>query len=210
MELRESLAILPNCSLPIGVTMPGRRLYAGGAAVVAVLAAFIPLSGSARAQSAQTQTLPIPGYAAARDVPGAKALPDPTMTYKVVFDIGKAAAKPDDVNPGLITVARYVNTLAKYGVPSDHRDIVVVFHQGGTEIILNNDAFKARNNGLANPNIALIQSLKKAGVDFRVCGQAVLGKKIDPKTIQPVIEVDLWALTTIIDLQLRGYVHASL
>ncbi len=209
MELRESLAILPNCSLPIRVTMSGRRLCAGGAAAVAVLAAFILLSGSACAQSAQTQTLPIPGYAA-RDMPGVKALPDPTMTYKVVFDIGKAAAKPDDVNPGLTTVARYVNTLAKYGVPSDHRDIVVVFHQGGTEIILNNDAFKARNNGLANPNIALIQSLKKAGVDFRVCGQAVLGKKIDPKTIQPEIELDLWALTTIIDLQLRGYVHVSL
>jgi intracellular sulfur oxidation DsrE/DsrF family protein len=49
--------------------------------------------------------------------------------------------------------------------------------------------------------------MKKAGVDFRVCGQAVLAHKIDPKTIQPEIELDVWALTTIVNLQLRGYIH---
>jgi intracellular sulfur oxidation DsrE/DsrF family protein len=127
----------------------------------------------------------------------------------VVFDIGKAAPKIDDVNPGLATVARYLNTLAKNGVPADRRKIAVVFHQGGTEIVQNNEAFKARNHGHDNPNITLIQSLKKAGVDFRVCGQAVLGSKIDPKTIQPEIELDLWALTTIANLELRGYVHVG-
>ena len=174
---------------------------------VVLLAGVVSLSASAFAQSAQT--LPVPGIEAAKEVPGAKELPDPNMTYKVVFDIGKAAPKIEDVNPGLETVARYLNTLAKTGVPADHRKIAVVFHQGGTEIVENNEAFKARNNGHDNPNIALIQSLKKAGVDFRVCGQAVLGSKIDPKTIQPEIELDLWALTTIVNLELRGYVHVG-
>jgi intracellular sulfur oxidation DsrE/DsrF family protein len=178
-----------------------RGLLAGGAALLAVAIGF---SGSALAQSAQT--LPIPGYDAARDVPGAKELPDPGVTYKVVFDIAKGASKPEDVNSGLIGVARYVNTLAKNGVPADHRKIAVVFHQDAAEIVQNNEAFKARNGGHDNPNIALIQSMKKAGVDLRVCGQAVLGKKIDPKTIQPEIELDLWALTTLTNLQLRGYV----
>ncbi len=153
------------------------------------------------------QTLAIPGGDVAKDVPGAKELPDPNMTYKVVFDIAKAAPNIDDVNPALNMVVRYVNTLAKNGVPADHRKIAVVFHQGGTEVVLNTEAFKSRHEGHDNPNIALIQSMKKAGVDFRVCGQAVLARKIDPKTIQPEIELDLWALTTIVDLQLRGYVH---
>jgi intracellular sulfur oxidation DsrE/DsrF family protein len=85
----------------------------------------------------------------------------------------------------------------------------VVLHQGATEVILNNAAFKARNDGNDNPNIALIQDLKKAGVDLRVCGQAVLGRKIDPATIQPEIELDLWALTTLTNLELRGYVHVG-
>ncbi len=176
-----------------------------GAAVV--LAALIGLSGSALAQS--VQTLPISGVEAATDLPSARELPDPNLTYKIAFDLGKASPKIDDVNPGLIKIAGYFNTLAKNGVPTDHRMIVVVFHQEGTELVLNNAAYKARNDGHDNPNIALIQSMKKAGVDFRVCGQGVLARKIDVATILPGIQVDLWAMTTFTTLQLRGYVRVS-
>lgn len=158
---------------------------------------------------AQAASLPIPDGAVARDVPGAKELPDPNTVYKVIFDLATAAPKIDEVNPGLTLVVRYLNTLAKYGVPADHRKIAVVFHQKATEVILQNDAFKARNPGHDNPNVALIREMKKAGVDFRVCGQAVLANKIDPKTIQPEIELDLWALTTLVDFQLKGYVHVD-
>ena len=87
------------------------------------------------------------------------------------------------------------------------RKIAVVFHQGSTPAILKNEAFKARNDGQDNPNIAIIQALKKAGVDFRVCGQAVLGMKLDPTDIQPEIQLDLWALTTIVSLEQKGYVR---
>ncbi len=58
---------------------------------------------------------------------------------------------------------------------------------------------------LAVSSIALIQAMKKAGVDFRVCGQAVLGMKIDHKTILPEVQVDLWAGMTIPNLMMRGY-----
>jgi intracellular sulfur oxidation DsrE/DsrF family protein len=50
----------------------------------------------------------------------------------------------------------------------------------------------------------LIQSLKNTGVDFRVCDQALPGKKIDPKSVLPEIQVDQWALTTMMNLQTRG------
>jgi intracellular sulfur oxidation DsrE/DsrF family protein len=162
------------------------------------------ISGCAFAQS-----LPVPDAPVAKGIAGARELPDPNMTYKVVFDISKAADKIDDVNPVLTAVARFVNTLAKNGVPADHRKIAVVMHQQGTPIVLNNEAFRARNPGHDNPNIGMIQKLTKAGVDFRVCGQAVLANKIDPKTIQPEIELDLWALTTIVNLEMRGYVRAG-
>jgi intracellular sulfur oxidation DsrE/DsrF family protein len=173
----------------------------------ALVAALLGITGSALAQG--DQSLAIPGGEVAKDLPGAKELPDPNMVYKVVFDIATAAPKIDDVNPGLTGVVRFVNTLAKNGVPADHRKIAVVFHRGGTEAVLNNETFKARNQGHDNPNVALIQSMKKAGVDFRVCGQAVLARKIDPKAVMPEIEVDLWALTTLVNLQLRGYVHVG-
>jgi intracellular sulfur oxidation DsrE/DsrF family protein len=180
-----------------------KRVWMGSVALI-FLAGFCV---SARAQS--EQTLPIPGGQVATDIPGAKELPDPNMTYKVVFDVATAAPTMDQVNPGLTVVVRYLNTLAKNGVAADHRKIAVVLHQKSTEIILNNEAFRARNDGHDNPNITLIQKMKKAGVDFRVCGQSVLANRIDPKTIMPEIELDLWALTTLVDLQLRGYVHVG-
>ncbi|HXR95271.1 MAG TPA: DsrE family protein [Rhizomicrobium sp.] len=166
-----------------------------------LLAGLLGLSGVAMAQD-----LPIPGVAPAKDQPGAHEYPDPKLTYKIVFDLADGPASPDKVNPGLQGVAEFINTLAKYGVPADHRIIAVVFHQKSTPAILVNDEYRKRYN-TDNPDIQLVQAMKKAGVDFRVCGQAVLGNHIDPKTIQPEIELDLWAGITIPNLMMRGYQH---
>src|SRR5215831_11240602 len=174
---------------------------------ISILAVLALTGGSASRAQQSAQALLVPGVDAARDVPGAKELPDAKTDYKVLFDAAAAPAKPSDVDPMLQTAARYVNTLAKFGVPADHRKIAVIFHQGSTPAILKNDAYKARNNGQDNPNIALIQALAKAGVTFHVCGQAVLGQKIDPNDIQPEIQLDLWALTTIVNFEQRGYVR---
>jgi hypothetical protein len=42
--------------------------------------------------------------------------------------------------------------------------------------------------------------------ELRVCGQGLLGKKVDPKDVLPDVQLDLWAMTTMVNLQLRGYV----
>ncbi len=181
-----------------------KNIWIGAVAVFAIL---IALPGSARAQSAQA--LPIPGVDAAIDFPNEHEMPDPSLMYKVVFDIGKASPKVDEVNPGLTFISRYFNTLAKGGVPADHRKFVVVFHQEGTELALNNAAFKALKDGHDNPNIPIIHTMKQAGIDFRVCGQGVMGRKIDMSTINPEIQIDQWAMTTITNLQLRGYIRVA-
>lgn len=171
-----------------------------------VLLGFLLVLPRTRAQS---PPLAVPGYPAATPVPGAHDLPNPSDTYKVVFDITQGAAKPTDVNPGLAMVAEYVNTLAHYGVPLSHRRIAVVLHRNATEIVEDNPTFRARHNGADNPNVALIQSLAKAGVRLHVCGQGVTRNNIDPQSIQPEIELDLWALTTLIDLERQGYVRVG-
>lgn len=181
-----------------------RTVWIGATAALAILAL---LPRSARAQSAPA--LPIPSVDAAIDFPNAHEMPDPSLVYKIVFDIGKASPKIDEVNPGLTFISRYYNTLAKGGVPADHRKFVVVFHQEGTPVALNNAAFKALNDGHDNPNIPLIRSMKQAGIDFRVCGQGVLSRKIDMASILPEIQIDQWAMTTITTLQLRGYIRAA-
>jgi intracellular sulfur oxidation DsrE/DsrF family protein len=100
-----------------------------------------------------------------------------------------------------------VNTLAHNGVPASHRHIAAVFHQGGGDAVLANDVYKARHDGTTNPNIALLHELKQAGVELRVCGQGLLGKKLEAKDVLPDVQVDLWAMTTMVNLQLRGYVR---
>lgn len=164
---------------------------------VALLASVSPAAG---------QALPVPGVEAARDVAGAKEMPNPAIVHKVLFDMATAGPKPTEVHPMLQAVARYVNTLAKTGVPAANRKVAVVFHQGATDFIMTDAAYKARHDGQGNPNLAMIQALSKAGVDFRVCGQATLGRKIEPKDMMPEVQRDLWALTTIIALQQQGYV----
>jgi intracellular sulfur oxidation DsrE/DsrF family protein len=159
------------------------------------------------AGSVYAQQLAVPGAPVARDVPNAKELPDPNRMYKVVFDIGKASPDPNKVNPGLMKIATYVNTLAKWGVPADHRKIAVILHQGGEEMIFTNEANRRRTEGHDNVNIDMIKKLTAAGVSFRVCGQGVTGKKIDRSEILPEIEVDLWAMVAMVNLQLDGYVH---
>ena len=104
----------------------------------------------------QGRALPVPGVEPARDVANAKEIPDAKTDYKVLFDVAKGADKPGEVNPMLQATARYLNTLAKVGVPPEHRKIAVIFHQGGTSAILKNGEYRARNNGQDNPNIAII------------------------------------------------------
>jgi intracellular sulfur oxidation DsrE/DsrF family protein len=156
--------------------------------------------------------LAVPGAPVARDVPGAKQLPDPNTTYKVVFSIGKPAPEPGKANPALTSIANYVNTLAKYGVPPEHRKIVVMIHHRGDgwQMILKNDAHRRATEGIDNPSLEMIQKLQKAGVEFRVCGQLVVARKINPEDILPGFQTDLWALTSLVDLQMAGYVHVAM
>jgi intracellular sulfur oxidation DsrE/DsrF family protein len=172
----------------------------------AVLVAGVLLGYAGHAWTQTGSTLPVAGYTAAKDFAGARELPDPSVDYKVVFSVA-ANAKADEIHPTLKTISTYLNTLAHNGVAADHRHIAAVFHQGGGDAVLANDVYKSRHDGVDNPNIALLKELKQAGVDLRVCGQGLLGKKVEPSQVLPGVQVDLWAMTTMVNLQLRGYVR---
>ena len=180
-------------------------------AAIGLTTVLVLASGSfGPASAGSDKPLLVPGYEAARDLPGARELPDPKTDYKVVFADGQDAKNPGDVNPMLPTIATYVNTLGKFGVPAEHRHIVILFHQRtpDIDIVMSNDAYRERYNR-DNPNIAIIHALKEAGVDIRVCGQGLIGRKIDVKQVNPDVQIDLWAMTTLVNLQLKGYVRVG-
>jgi intracellular sulfur oxidation DsrE/DsrF family protein len=181
------------------------------AAAIGVTTMLVLASGSfGPARAGSDKPLLVPGYEAARDLQGAKELPDPKTDYKVVFADGQDAKNPGDVNPMLPTIATYVNTLGKFGVPPEHRHIVIMFHQRtpDIDIVMTNDAYRERYNR-DNPNNAVIHALKQAGVDIRVCGQGLIGRKIEAAQVNPDVQIDLWAMTTLVNLQLKGYVRVG-
>ena len=133
---------------------------------------------------------------------------DPSIDYKVVFSVA-AKVQDNEIHPTLKTIALYLNTLANEGVPANHRHIVAVFHQGGGDAVFLNDVYKSRHSGVDNPNIAILNELKQAGVELRVCGQGLMGKKVEPSQLLPGVQADLWAMTTMVNLQLKGYVRVG-
>jgi len=176
--------------------------------IVATLAVGVVVGYSGRAWTQTEPKLPVASAKAAKDFAGAKELPDPGTDYKVVFSVA-ANVKDDEIHPTLKTIGLYLNTLAHNGVPANHRHLVAVFHQGGGDAVLANDVYKARHNGVDNPNIATLAELKQAGVELRVCGQGLLGKKLEPSQLLTGVQADLWAMTTMVNLQMRGYARVG-
>ncbi|MFC5436938.1 metalloregulator ArsR/SmtB family transcription factor [Rhodanobacter umsongensis] len=139
-----------------------------------------------------------------RELPQAAYQPDAKASYKVVFGLTVAAAKPDKINPGLERVARTVNLYANAGVPLKHLHFVAIASGAATTIALD-DANYRKQFGTANPNLPVIAELRKAGVDVAVCGQAVAEHGYPSEAIDPRVTLALAALTTITELQQKGY-----
>ena len=134
-----------------------------------MLAAGVILGYSGRAWTQTDPKLPMPGYNEAKDIAGAKELPDPAVDYKVVFSVA-ANAKADEIHPTLKTIALDLNTLAHNGVPPGHRHIAAVFHQGGGDAVLANDVYKSRHDGAdkgAGPDQLLEARLERRRIDRR-------------------------------------------
>lgn len=147
----------------------------------------------------------VPAYGRTYPTEGAAQRPDPELDYRVVFDITKAASDPAKPNRSIEAVARLLNLLAADGVRPVPGHIVAIVHGPATPSIANNDAYARRTGRLANPNLPLIERLRSAGVIIAVCGQALQGNGIAASELAPGVRIDVSALTTLANLQLRGW-----
>ena len=172
------------------------RLFVSGLLVLGLL--------PAAAMAADNPAPPITAAGAFHLVPHAAYLPDRNATYKVVFAMTKPGDKPDHVNPALERVARTVNLYAAAGVPLDHLKFVAIAYGPATALVLDDAHYRAKF-GVANPNLAAIAQLRKAGVTVAVCGQAVIENHFEDAWVAKDVEVALSALTTITELQQQGY-----
>lgn len=159
------------------------------------------------AMPAQAQTLPrlVPGFGTYSDIVDPFEKPDPTLRYRVVFDVSQAARTPGAVHQGLERVARMVNLLGRHGVKLQPGDIVVTMHGQAAKTALTAAAFARRFDGEVNPNAELIKQLAAAGVSVRLCGQSMNAAGFARDELNPDVKVDVAAITTMATLQLRGY-----
>lgn len=165
----------------------------------------LTLVAAAIAAPAAAQSPAVPGFGQVAPVEGAHERPDPEVTYKVVFDVSKGPPAPGNTAAGLERVARFVNMLAAGGAGREKRQIVAVLHGAATEAVLTDAAYGRRHDGAKNPNAPLIAALEAAGVDIRVCGQALAGQAIAAADVLPQVQVDLAALMTVTHKQFEGY-----
>ena len=173
--------------------------------LVSVLAlGLLPAAVFAAADTGFWQTPTIVGAGKIHPLPQAAYQPDPAATYKVVFSLTKAAAKPDAVNPGLDHVARAVNLYVAAGVPLDHLKFVAIAAGGATAIALDDAAYK-QQFGVANPNLPVIAQLRQHGVDVAVCSQAMAEHHYDYAWKDSHVTLALSALTTVTELENKGY-----
>ena len=165
---------------------------------------LLPATVLAADQAGFWQTPTIAGAGKIHPLPQAAYQPDRNATYKVVFMLTKGAEKPGEVNPGLEHVARTVNLYVWAGVPLNHLKFVAIAAGGATPIALSDAAYQQKF-GTANPNLPVIEQLRKDGIDVAVCGQAMAEHHFDYAWKDSHVTLALSALTTVTELQNKGY-----
>jgi hypothetical protein len=77
-------------------------------------------------------------------------------------------------------------------------------HVASADAVFSNEVYNARHNGVDNPNIAVLKELHDGGVELRVCGQGLMGKKVDPSQLLPAVRADLRAMATMVNPRSPG------
>ncbi len=138
-----------------------------------------------------------------------KAAEPPRHGAKIVFDIA-ADSKPDELNKGLESVARYLNLNAEAGhKPSDIK-LALVLHGGATKAALGDEAYAKHTAVTKNPNLELIRELKSCGVEVFVCGQSLARNKFASSDVASDVSVAVSAMTVNTNKQLDGYAYLSI
>jgi intracellular sulfur oxidation DsrE/DsrF family protein len=158
--------------------------------------------GSLLAQ-AQYQYPVIKNFGGIYPIDQATVVPDAKQEYDIVIDVF-SGEDPMILNSALNNVARMINLHAISGVHPDSIHVVLAIHGMATKTILNNDGYVSRH-GIENPNQNLISELKEAGVKLTVCGQSLIGRKIDLDEVNENVEIATSMLTTVTTYQLKGY-----
>lgn len=166
-----------------------------------LLVALLP--SAAMAQQAQAGPL-IHSGGAVFDVPSPTFATPADMEFKAAFEVSTPASSPDQLNPTLNSVARYLNMHARAGVRVERIRAAVVVHGAAGWEVLDDAAYRERY-GVDNPNAELVRELIAAGVPVVLCGQTAASRGIPRSGLIEGVDVALSAMTAFLVLQEQGY-----
>lgn len=129
----------------------------------------------------------------------------PRSGMKLVMDVTADTKGPEEVSKGLDRAARVLNLYGVSGLKASDIRITVILHGEATKSVLTDAAWESRFQVAKNPNLPLIESLQKAGVEVLVCGQALGYKKIDRSDVAANIPVAAAAFSVLMNRQVDGY-----
>ncbi|HXD35274.1 MAG TPA: metalloregulator ArsR/SmtB family transcription factor [Rhodanobacter sp.] len=180
---------------------------AASAEHLARAAAVVGLAFSSAMGAADDDVRQAPAVTAAgsiRPLPHAAYQPDPDAGCKAVFGMTRGSDDPGQINPVLQRVARAVDLYANAGVPPGQISFVAVASGAAIAIALDDTHYR-QQYGVDNPNLPLIRQLRAGGVDVAVCGQAMAEHGYPEDWIDGGVTLALSALTTLTELQRKGY-----
>lgn len=151
-------------------------------------------------------TFPVIKYGHVHPLPHAAVQPNKHHVYKALFDVTSGIKDPSKPDAGLVHVARAVNVFASAGVPVKNLKFVAILHGPSTPAVLNNEEYK-KKYGVDNPNLPLIDALRKAGVHVDVCGQALADLGFEHAWVYHKVRIDLSALATTVIYGDMGYAY---
>lgn len=149
----------------------------------------------------------VTGYGGIVQLPNAAE--PPRRGTKIIFDI-TVDTKPEELNKGLESVARYLNLNADAGFRTADVKLAVVLHGPATKTSLGDAAYASRNDTKNNPNSELIHKLKECGVEIFVCGQSLARNKFALTEVDSEVTVAVSAMTVIANKQQDGYSYLSI
>jgi len=162
---------------------------------------------------ANTTAAPTPSHPAIASHGAVVRLPDaahqPRAGTKLLIDITRGGA-PNELNPALEKVAKYLNIYAGGGAEPAKAQFAVVLHGDATLSVLNDDAYATRFQVMSNPNLELLRQLHDQGVQLYVCGQTLISQESKPEEVAHVVETAVSALTAVVNLQADGYAYVPL
>lgn len=172
---------------------------------------MLALVASAVATSDQGPSTPsrrlgpvVPSFGGAFEVPNPGLLPPKDQDLKLRFDVN-VGPEPGELNTSFDTVARFLNVHAQAGVPRERVKAALVIHGTAGKDTLTNDEYRKRY-GKDNPNVALLDELKAAGVRIYLCGQTSVSRNLPREVVTPAATIAVSAMTAHLVLEREGYV----